>query len=127
MGGEGVTLLPFLYSLICANKGIVQDWEQRIILIDISMKQLQRTFRVLGNARRFAIIALLIRRPELSVSTIARAIELSITATSRHLNALANVDLLDRRQESLTVYYRITDSLTPYTKSIIDLVRRAAA
>jgi DNA-binding transcriptional ArsR family regulator len=77
------------------------------------MKNLQRVYRVLGNKRRFAIVQLLLKRKELSVGAIAGNIELSMTATSQHLNALANADVLEKRQQGLTMYYRIVDSPTP--------------
>lgn len=90
------------------------------------MKQLQRVFKVLANPRRLAMVQLLLTRKELSVGTLAGAMKLSITATSKHLALLANADVLDKRQESLMVYYRISDQPLPHIRSILDLLRRGA-
>ncbi len=86
------------------------------------MKQLQRVFRVLGNSRRLAIVHLLIDRRELSVGTVAGFLKLSITATSKHLNALAGADLLEKRQESTTVYYRINADAASEAKLILQTI-----
>jgi DNA-binding transcriptional ArsR family regulator len=86
------------------------------------MKQFQRIFRVLGNPRRMAIMQLLMKRRELSVSTIASAIELSMTSTSKHLIAMANTDLLEKRQERITVFYRIPDNPDPRVGAVIKLL-----
>ena len=88
------------------------------------MKQLQRIFKVLGNPRRLAVAQLLLKRRELSVGTIAKAMELSYTATSKHLGAMANVDVVEKRQEGLTVYYRISENTSPLLRSVFQLIRQ---
>ncbi len=83
------------------------------------MKQLEKIFKGLANRRRLAIIRLLGRKKEVSVADIARGINLSFTATSKHLGILRQLDILDRRQESLTVYYRLASPLPPVVKLLI--------
>ncbi len=73
------------------------------------MKQLERVFKGLANRRRLAIIKLLHKEKELTVAEIARRIKLSFTSTSKHLCFLQRLDILDRRQESLSVWYRLSD------------------
>ena len=73
------------------------------------MKQLEKVFKGLANRRRLAIIKLLHKEKELPVAEIARRIKLSFTSTSKHLGFLRQLDILDRRQESLTVFYRLAD------------------
>jgi DNA-binding transcriptional ArsR family regulator len=77
------------------------------------IKQLEKVLKGLANRRRLAIIKLLIKERELAVAEIARRIKLSFTSTSKHLGILRQLDIVDRRQESLTVYYRLADPL-PY-------------
>jgi DNA-binding transcriptional ArsR family regulator len=86
------------------------------------MKNLQKIFRVLGNRRRLAMVELLLKRREASLSTVASTIELSLTAACRHLNALANMDILDKRQEGLIVYYRIAENPPKHVKDIIGVI-----
>ncbi len=73
------------------------------------MKQLERLLKGLANRRRLAIIKLLTRHKELPVASIADRIRLSFTSTSKHLSLLRNLDIVDRRQENLTVYYRLAE------------------
>lgn len=73
------------------------------------MKHLERTLKGLANGRRLAIIKILIKNKELPVGEIAGEINLSFTSTSKHLLLLYKLDILDRRQENLVVYYRLAD------------------
>jgi len=83
------------------------------------MKQLEKIFKGLANRRRLAIIKLLSGKKEMAVADIAERINLSFTATSKHLGILRQLDILDRRQESLTVYYRLADPLPFVVKLLI--------
>ena len=83
------------------------------------MKQLEKIFKGLANRRRLAIIQLLSRKKELPVAEIAREIHPSFTSTSKHLGMLRQLDILDRRQESLTVYYRLAVPLPTVVKSVL--------
>ncbi|OGY99407.1 MAG: hypothetical protein A2945_00945 [Candidatus Liptonbacteria bacterium RIFCSPLOWO2_01_FULL_52_25] len=83
------------------------------------MKQLERIFKGLANRRRLAIIQLLSKKKELPVAEIAREIHLSFTSTSKHLGMLRQLDILDRRQESLTVYYRLASPLPPVVRLVL--------
>lgn len=80
------------------------------------MKSLEKVFKGLANRRRLAIIQLLSKKKELSVADIAREINLSFTSTSKHLSILRQLDIVDRRQESLTVYYRLAEPLPRLVK-----------
>jgi len=82
------------------------------------MKKLERAFKALANHRRLAIIRLLSKNKELSVADIAGRIKLSFTSTSKHLQILHRLDILDRRQESLVVYYRLANPLPPLIKQL---------
>ncbi|MEK7110352.1 MAG: metalloregulator ArsR/SmtB family transcription factor [Patescibacteria group bacterium] len=86
------------------------------------MKQLERIFKGLANRRRLAVIRILTKHKELSVADIARAIDLSFTSTSKHLALLRQLDILDRRQESLTVYYRLASPLPAAVKPLLSLL-----
>lgn len=83
------------------------------------MKQLEKIFKGLANKRRLHIIQLLTKRKELSVADISREINLSFTSTSKHLAILRQLDIADRRQESLTVYYRLANPLPPVLKLLL--------
>lgn len=84
------------------------------------MKEIELIIKALANRRRLAIIKFLKNHREASVGEIAGQIRLSFKATSKHLNILARVDLLDKEQRSLTVFYRLQSSQKPFVKSLIN-------
>ena len=69
--------------------------------------ELERQLKVLANRRRIAILNLLRKRKEMSVSDIAEAIRLSFTSTSKHLTMLERAGFVEKEQRSLNVFYRI--------------------
>ena len=75
------------------------------------MKELEKILKGLTNKRRLAIIRLLLKIKEMTVADIAERIKLSFKSTSKHLAILHQLDILDRRQENLNMYYRLSDSL----------------
>ena len=75
------------------------------------LKGLEKILKVLGNRRRLAILALLNGESEATVGEIAHTIKLSFTATSRHLGILRAVDLVEKDQRGLEVYYSLSKNL----------------
>ncbi|MDP3948708.1 MAG: metalloregulator ArsR/SmtB family transcription factor [bacterium] len=86
------------------------------------MKQLEKVFKGLANCRRLAIIRILTKNKELSVADIARHINLSFTSTSKHLSILHQLDILEKRQESLNVYYHLAGSLPVVVRQVIAII-----
>jgi len=85
-------------------------------------KELEKVLKALANKRRLAILKYLKGRHQASVGEIAGAIKLSFRATSKHLAILSAVDILDKEQQGLQIYYRLADPLPPASKAIIYLV-----
>ena len=79
----------------------------------------ERLLKTLANRRRLAILNALAKRKEANVSDISEIIHLSFTATSKHLTMLARVDILDKRQQSLEVYYFLGTKVPAVAKSVI--------
>lgn len=67
---------------------------------------LWRTCRVLANRKRLQILALLSRRPNQTVSSVATNMRLSMPAASQYLRALEARGLLTCRRVGLRVEYR---------------------
>lgn len=87
------------------------------------MKHLEKILKGLANRRRLAIIKLLLRKKQpLSVGQIADAISLSFKATSKHLIILRQLDILERSQVGLTMFYRIADSLPPAVRALASFI-----
>src|SRR5205823_6101436 len=67
---------------------------------------LWRTCRVLANRKRLQMLALLIRQPNQTVSSVAHQMRLSLPAASQYLRALEGRGLLTCRRVGLQVGYR---------------------
>jgi len=86
------------------------------------MRELEKTLKALANRRRLAIIKFLKKQGEKSVGDIAHEINLSFKSTSKHLGVLSAVDIVDREQRSLQMFYRIAKNQKPAAKHIISLL-----
>ena len=71
-----------------------------------SQPTLWRTCRVLANRKRLQILALLIRQPNQTVSTVAGRMSLSMPTASQYLRALEARGLLTCRRVGRRVEYR---------------------
>jgi DNA-binding transcriptional ArsR family regulator len=69
-------------------------------------RHVTKCLKAFANGRRLWLLEELLRSRELTVSELARRIQLSHKSTSKHLQKLAECDLIDRDQRSSEVYCR---------------------
>ncbi len=82
------------------------------------MNKLERILKALANQRRLAILKFLKKEKEATVGDIAESIELSFKATSKHLGILLAVDIVEKKQRSLQMWYRISPAIHYVAKYI---------
>jgi DNA-binding transcriptional ArsR family regulator len=82
-------------------------------------KEWAKILRVLANEKRLRIVKVLSRDKELPVFQIAERIGLSYKSTSRHLNRMAHLDILDPEGKGRSIEYRISSTLKPKIKRIL--------
>jgi DNA-binding transcriptional ArsR family regulator len=87
-----------------------------------NIKNLEKILKALANQRRLKIIKTLSKERELNVDQISEAIRLSFKATSKHLGILRQLDILDRKQVNLNMYYRISNNLPTIVKRLFDII-----
>jgi DNA-binding transcriptional ArsR family regulator len=87
------------------------------------MKELEKTMKAFANRRRLAILKFLKSRTKpATVGAIAREIELSFKATSKHLGVLRAAEIIDREQTGLEMRYFIPVSQRAAASRIISLL-----
>ncbi len=86
------------------------------------MKNLEKQLKAVANRRRLAILKYLKNVRQAPVGEIAGEINLSVKATSKHLNILAGADILEREQISLSVFYRLSSDPSPIAKQVISIL-----
>jgi len=85
-------------------------------------REFEKILKALANKRRLAIVKYLKEKNEASVGEIADAINLSLRATSKHLSILFAVDIVERDQKSLQMFYYLVRRQKPVARSVIKLV-----
>ena len=86
------------------------------------MRELEKVLKALANRRRLGILKYLKENKEASVSELADAIHLSLKATSKHLGVLAALDIVEREQRSLQMFYCIPARQVAATRHILSLL-----
>lgn len=88
------------------------------------MRKLEQILKALANRRRLAILKYLKENKKAAVAEIAKEINLSFKATSKHLGILSMVDILEKDQIGLQIFYRLAGNQEqkPAAKSIISLL-----
>jgi len=86
------------------------------------MKELEKSLKALANRRRLGILKYLKNKGEAPVGEIADQIKLSFKSISRHLSVLASVDILEKDQRSLQVFYRVADNQKPVVSKILSIL-----
>ena len=80
---------------------------------------MEKVLKLTGNKRRLMILSLLKKKSEATVGEIANSIKLSLTATSRHLALLRALDIVDKEQRGLEVYYFLSKNKSRIVRNIL--------
>lgn len=88
----------------------------------MNIKELERLLKALANRRRLAILKYLKKNREASVGEVASEIRLSFKATSKHLSILSAVDIIEKEQRSLQVFYRLSSSAPSVIRRILTIL-----
>ena len=83
---------------------------QDLFLSDDMIEMVARKFRLLGEPIRLRLLRLLQER-EYSVNELTKAVHGNQSNVSRHLGALHEGGVLNRRREGSNIYYSISDPL----------------
>lgn len=75
-----------------------------------NLKIPSKIFRILGSESALKIFFILGLKNEMSVSSIAKEISLSMPATSHHLQRMESTGLINSRRMSRTICYALTET-----------------
>ena len=88
----------------------------------MEIKPLERVLKALANRRRLAIVRYVAKRKDATVTEIADAIRLSLTATSKHLTVLKAADIVIDEKRSLLVIYSLATPAPAAAKAVLALL-----
>lgn len=84
-----------------------------------SLVHTERILKALANRRRLALISILKKGKPMTVSCLAEEIKLSVRSTSKHLAVLSAAQILSRSQQSLNMYYSVSQDFPNIARHII--------
>jgi DNA-binding transcriptional ArsR family regulator len=70
-------------------------------------KDQREIFKILGDKNRYRIFETLNQQPQLTVSDIAKILEISIPLSSQHLKILERGNILKKEKLGQKVYYKL--------------------
>ena len=82
------------------------------------------TFKVLSDVNRYRIFRILVEQPKLSVSTIAKILNISLPLASQHLKILVQANLLQKMKDGKQVFPTIVQS-NPFVPAILKTIKHA--
>ena len=88
----------------------------------MSERELEKILKAMAKRRRIAVLKFIKKSGRASVGEIADAIKLSFTATSKHLAILSNAGILDKEQESLTVFYFLAQEQHVVVSKLLSII-----
>lgn len=89
-----------------------------------SDKTMAAAFKVLGDINRYRIFRVLAQQPKLSVSNIARILDISLPLASQHIKILKHADLLQKEREGKKVFPKL-DSSSPFIQVVSKTIQEA--
>jgi ArsR family transcriptional regulator len=76
-------------------------------------------FQSLADSTRLRLLNLLLQTGEICVCEMVDALDVPQYNISRHLHVLASAGWLEDRRQGKWVYYRISEKLKPYQRSVL--------
>jgi DNA-binding transcriptional ArsR family regulator len=93
-------------------------------LFSESDKSMVAVFKVLSDINRYRIFRILAEQPRLSVSNIARILDISLPLASQHIKILTHAKLLQKERDGKKVFPKLEHS-NPFVQAIVKTIERA--
>lgn len=81
-------------------------------------------FKVLSDVNRYRIFRILAQQPKISVSSIARILDISLPLASQHIKILAHANLLQKERLGKKVYPKLEHG-NPFVQAIVKTIEQA--
>lgn len=91
------------------------------LILSKELERKSRVFALASDPTRLHILRLLAGKKEVSVSEIAKAVDMSVACVSHHLQLLKDNKLATTKRSGTTIYYSLLQDR--FTKSLIALIK----
>lgn len=87
-------------------------------------KSMARAFKVLSDVNRYRIFRILAQQPKLTVSDIAKILDISLPLASQHLKILAAANLLQKERAGKKVFPKLEHG-NPFVQAVVKTIEIA--
>lgn len=87
-------------------------------------KNMAAAFKVLSDVNRYRIFRILAEQPKISVSDIAKILNISLPLASQHLKVLTNANILQKERDGKKVFTKLEKG-NPFVKAVIKTIQEA--
>lgn len=97
--------------------------ENRKILSETD-KKMAAAFKVLSDVNRFRIFRLLSQQPKISISSLAKILNISLPLASQHIKILTHANLLQKERAGKKVYPKLEYG-NPFVQAVVKTIQEA--
>jgi len=87
-------------------------------------KSMATAFKVLSDVNRYRIFRLLSQQPKLSISTIAKILNISLPLASQHIKILAHANLLQKERGGKKIFPKLEYG-NPFVQAVAKTIQEA--
>lgn len=87
-------------------------------------KSMASTFKVLSDVNRYRIFRILIDEPKISISRIAKILEISMPLASQHIKVLTDAHLIEKERDGKKVLTKLEYG-NPFVLAVIHTIKLA--
>lgn len=93
-------------------------------LLSETDKNMAAAFKVLSDVNRYRIFRILADQPNISVSNIAKILNISLPLASQHIKILTYANILQKRRNGKKVFPKLEHS-NPFVQAIVKTIQEA--
>lgn len=101
-----------------------KDIKKKSKIFSEADKSMAAAFKVLSDVNRYRIFRILAEEHELTVSDIAKILDISLPLTSQHLKVLAHAKLLQKERAGKKVYPKL-EHKNPFVQAVVRTIQQA--
>lgn len=101
-----------------------KEIQNNLKILSDTDKRMAATFKVLSDVNRYRIFKILVEQPKLSVSIIAKILNISLPLASQHLKVLVQANLIQKIKDGKKVFPTIEQS-NPFVPAILKTIKLA--
>lgn len=87
-------------------------------------KNMATAFKVLSDVNRYRIFRMLAEQPKISVSDIAKILNISLPLASQHLKVLTSANILQKERDGKKVFPKLEEG-NPFVRAVVKTIQEA--